>query len=149
MSLVGLVMKNLKIKLLSDYVKLPTRGSSGAAGWDVYCPAHISIAPQQTYLIKLGFKLEIPKGYYISLLLRSSWGKKGLTMPHGVGIIDEDYRGEMGLLIKNDTNKLISIKQDERVAQIILQEYEVFDWEIVDELQETARNTGGFGSTGK
>lgn len=142
----------IKIKRLTDTAKLPTRGSAGAAGYDLYADVDqfVSIQPGSYVAIQTNIAMEIPHGYFGAVYPRSGLAtKKGLRLPNSVGIIDEDYRGSIGVGLYNDSNILQTIQPHERVAQIIFQPYEEVDFEEVTELSDTERGTGGFGSTGK
>jgi dUTP pyrophosphatase len=145
-------MEKLNVVKLDDYARLPKRGSNDAAGYDLYSLIKddaITIWPEQRKLIKTGIAMEIPTGYVGIIKPRS-----GLALRHGIdvlaGVIDSDYRGEIGVLLQNeDDHAPVSIENAERIAQIIFVKHEspeVVEISSFDE--ETDRGDGGFGSTG-
>ncbi len=139
------------IKLLDKNAILPTYGSIDAAGADLY--ANIkekeTIMPHETKFISTGVAMAIPKGLMGLLFARSGLAsKRGLAPANKVGVIDSDYRGEIIVALHNHTNKEQSIEPQERIAQMVFVPYIKGNFEIVDDLEETIRGTGGFGSTG-
>ncbi len=141
----------INIKLLSPLAKVPTRGSLGAAGYDIYAATdeEIMVAPHATVKIPTGFAMKIPHGYYAAVVARSGLSsKRGLRPVQGSATIDEDYTGEWFVPLHNDTNEPQTIAAGERIAQAIFQRYYVADFTQVDELENTERGAGGFGSTG-
>lgn len=139
-------MKILFKKFYYDVIK-PTKGSSHAAGYDLYANYGVVIGAGTRQLIKLGFSTVIPEGYYGHISDRSgvAW-KKGL---HTMGkIVDSDYRGEWGVILLNTNNEQAHIEKGERIAQVIFHKYFDFDFEEVEDLEESQRGAGGFGSTG-
>ena len=143
---------NIKIKKLNKNATIPTRGSEYAAGYDLYSASNdvIDIAPHSTVKVGTGLAIEIPDGYFGAIFARSGLAtKRGLRPANCVGICDEDYRGEYIVALHNDTDELMSIEPQERIAQLIVMPYLPVEFEEVDELSETKRGIGGFGSTGK
>lgn len=141
----------IKIKKLNDNATLK-QGSSSAAGYDL-CACldneELEIEPQTNKLIKTGISMEIPEGYFGGIYARSGLSvKEGLRPANCVGVIDSDYRGEIMVALYNDTNETKTIKNGERIAQIIVQPYATFITEEVSDLSDTERSDGGFGSTG-
>lgn len=162
----------IKAKRLSDTAKLPTYGSEKAACCDLYCdlrvdkcidlnPAHVDfkhmeysgdcfdrvhIAPHETIKLPTGWAFQPPEGYMLQILQRSGLASKGL-IPLG-GILDEDYTGEVIVIMLNTTDKYLSINNGDRIAQMAIRPYYQGEFELVDELDETERGNGGFGSTG-
>ena len=162
----------IKAKRLSDTAKLPTYGSEKAACADIYCdlrvdkcidmnPANVDfkhmeysgdcfdrvhIAPHETIKLPTGWAFQPPEGYMLQILQRSGLASKGL-IPLG-GILDEDYTGEVIVIILNTTDKYLSINNGDRIAQMAIRPYYQGEFEEVDELDETERGDGGFGSTG-
>lgn len=141
----------MKIKLLTNTAKVPTRGSEYAAGYDLY--ADISnetwIPENSNILIGTGISAEIPEGYFGALFARSGLAtKRGLRPANCVGVIDSDYRGEIKVALFNDSNTPRAISPQERIAQLIILPYANVDLEVVDDLTDTDRGEGGFGSTG-
>jgi dUTP pyrophosphatase len=109
----------------------------------------LRIEPGDTITVSLGFHVDFPQGYVLLLAVRSSMSKKGISLANNVGIIDSDYRGELLAALRNDTKERIKIEHGERIVQGLL--VPVVQAKIVetDNLSETARGEGGFGSTGK
>jgi len=137
----------IKVKRLSVDSFLPTRGSEYAAGLDLYSPIDAFINPGERLLIKLDISIEIPQCTYAHICPRS-----GLSLKHGIhvgaGIIDSDYRGNVGVLLFNLSNEQFNIKKGDRIAQMIVKKYEHVSVQESDELNDSVRGTGGFGSTG-
>ena len=143
--------KEVCIKLLNEDAVLPTYGSADAAGADLY--ANISepetILPHETKLIKTGVAMAIPKGLMGLLFARSGLAsKRGLAPANKVGVVDSDYRGEILVALHNHTDKEQSIEPKERIAQMVFVPYVKGLFNVVDDLEETERGAGGFGSTG-
>lgn len=143
---------HVKVKKLTETSKLPTRGSVFSAGFDLYADNNVDITihPHETRKIGTGLALEIPDGYYGAIFARSGLAtKEGLRPANCVGICDSDYRGEYIVAIHNDSNEDRVIEPKERIAQLIIMQYSHITFEEVDELSDTSRGEGGFGSTGK
>ncbi len=144
----------VKIKTLPHYVGplLPEYGSEFAAGFDLQAAILdivISVEPGERVVIPTGITLEVPIGYELQIRGRSGLAlKHGISITHGVGTIDSDYRGEIKVLLINHGNETFSFKRGDRIAQAVLSKYEKIQWEEVDELTDTSRGLGGFGSTG-
>ena len=142
----------LKIKRLNDLAKIPTRGSEYAAGYDLYAATsyNIEIEPHKTVKIGTGLVIELPEGTFGAIYARSGIAtKRGLRPSNAVGICDQDYRGEYIVALHNDTDEKQVVEAGERIAQLVIQRYENVEFEEVDELSDTRRGDGGFGSTGK
>lgn len=151
-------MKSIKIKKLTETAKLPTRGSEQAAGYDLYADSVniderdwvLRIDPGQTVKIGTGVAVAIPEGYFGGIYARSGLSiKNGLAPANKVGVGDADYRGELIVALHNHSNEPQIVHQGDRIAQLIIQPYLPFTWNEVDELDDTERGDGGFGSTGK
>lgn len=165
----------IKAKRLSDTAKLPTYGSEKAACADLYCdlrvdkcidlnPANVDfkhmeysggcfdrvhIAPHETIKIPTGWAFQPPEGYAGFIYARSGLAtKNGLRPSNCVGVCDEDYSGEYIVAVHNDTDEYQFINAGDRIAQLEFRPYEQADFELVDELDETKRGDGGFGSSG-
>lgn len=109
----------------------------------------IEIKPGGRCLIPTGLFVAIPIGYEIQCRMRSGLAlKMGLTLTNGIGTIDADYRGEIGIILTNTSNNSVIVNDGERLMQIVLAKHEVIEWESVDTLAETVRGEGGFGHTG-
>lgn len=142
---------NLKKSL--DNAMVPHYGSDYAAGGDLYAVVEegsVNIAPGETAFIHTGIHVEIPVGYYGAVYARSGLScKQGLAPANKVGIIDSDYRGEIMVALYNQSDEVRIIKTGDRIAQMIISPFIRADYVVVDELDDTARGNGGFGSTGK
>jgi dUTP pyrophosphatase len=146
----------MRIKLLSPNAKLPTLGTAAAAGFDLYASKSCIIEPGQCVLVHTGIALEIPNGFWGGIYSRSGLStKKGLRLANGVGVIDSDYRGEIMVALYNDSSVDQEINTGERIAQLIFhQQWTMIPdedgniWQVVEDLSETDRGAGGFGSTG-
>lgn len=143
----------MNIKFLNEYAKVPTRGSAYAAGYDLYAAIDkpIIIFPGDTVSVTTGLAMEIPEDYFGAIFARSGLAtKRGLRPANCVGVVDADYRGEVIVAIHNDSDKIQQIEPGERIAQMVFLPYQsVGNFEVVDELNDTARGAGGFGSTGR
>lgn len=142
----------VKIKKLSDSATMPTRGSLAAAGYDLYAAVteETKIAPHSTMKIGTGLAMEIPDGYFGGIYARSGIAtKEGLRPANCVGVVDSDYRGEIIVAVHNDSEVERVISPAERIAQVIIQSYLSVEFEEAEELTESERGAGGFGSTGK
>lgn len=139
------------IKLHPDAV-LPSYQTDGAAGMDLHArlDAPVTLAPGERRLIPTGLAVALPIGYEAQVRARSGLSiKHGITMVNGVGTIDADYRGEVGALVINLGQEPFVIEPGLRIAQLVVARYERVQWRVADELDATARGTGGFGSTGR
>lgn len=141
----------IDIKLLTKTAKIPTRGSSEAAGYDLYADIEkdIEIRPHTTEKIGTGIALAIPNGYFGGLIARSGLAtKQGLRISQGLACVDADYRGEIFVPIHNDTDETQVIPKGTRIAQLVVIPFLPLDFTQVDKLDDTQRGSGGFGSTG-
>ena len=142
----------MKFKKLRPDAKTPVYGSTAAAGADLYvCSDHeISIMPGETVLLPTGLAVAIPDGYVGLIFARSSLGtKKGLAPANKVGVIDADYRGEILISMHNHSPEKQTLAPYERVAQMVIIPYFAEDLNETDELSDTTRGQGGFGSSGR
>lgn len=145
---------NVDIKRTSKNARIPTRGSNSAAGYDLYACTDgyetTYIYPHTTCRVNTGVAVAIPEGYFGAIFARSGLAtKKGLRPSNCVGVIDSDYRGEIIVALHNDTDEVQSFDNNERIAQLVLIPYLPVNFTVVDNLDETERGAGGFGSTGK
>lgn len=141
----------IKYKKLKEGATEPTRGSEYAAGYDLYAciDENITILPHTTEKIGTGLAFELPIGSFGAIFARSGIAtKQGLRPANCVGVCDSDYRGEYIVAIHNDTAIPQVITPNERIAQLVIMPFFAFDFEEVEELTDTKRNDGGFGSTG-
>ena len=131
---------------------LPEYATEGSAGMDLRAniEAAKTLQPMERAIIPTGLYIELPIGYEAQVRPRSGMAfKKGLSIPNSPGTIDADYRGEIGVIVINLNTDAIVIEPGERVAQMVIAKYERISWALVDDLSETDRGAGGFGSTGK
>ena len=141
----------VKFKKLNANAHVPTYGSNFAAGADLYsAEAETVIAPHTTAFIGTGIAMEIPVGYAGLIYARSGIAnKRGLAPSNKVGVVDADYRGEIMVSLHNHSNTTQEIADGERVAQMVIAPFLAVEYTDVEELTDTERGTGGFGSTGK
>lgn len=130
---------------------LPGYQTTHSAGMDLVADISepLTIHPHERVVVPTGIAIALPEGYEAQIRGRSGLAAKYGVMPaNGVGTIDADYRGEIGVILLNTSNEPFVIEPEMRVAQLVIARYERIDWDVVDELDETDRGTGGFGSTG-
>lgn len=158
---------DVKVKILREGALLPTYATLGSSGMDVraYAISHpddlsvtqdlvegytYSLQPNERILIKTGLAMVTPQGYEIQVRDRSGCAlKNGIMVVNGVGTIDSDYRGEIGVILYNSDTKPFDINKGDRIAQLVLKEVARAHIIIVDDLDTTDRGAGGYGSTGK
>ncbi|MCB2049658.1 MAG: dUTP diphosphatase [Novosphingobium sp.] len=130
-------------------LELPAYATEGAAGMDVLSAEDVTLAPGARHAIATGLAMAIPHGYEIQVRPRSGLAlKHGVTVPNTPGTIDSDYRGELKVILINHGDTTFEIRRGDRVAQLVLAPVTQATWLPVDELDDTARGEGGFGSTG-
>lgn len=142
----------VRIKKLNEKAKIPTYGSEYSAGADLYALLEeaIEIKPHETTFVHTGISVEIPEGYCGLIFARSSLGaKRGLAPANKVGVIDADYRGEIMVTLHNHSEVTATVEPFERIAQLAIVPFLKAKFEESDELSDTVRGAGGFGSTGK
>ena len=148
-------MKIINIKKTDENAKMPTYGSEFAAGADLYAVIHneenrVEILPGETAFIDTGIVMEIPNGYVGLIYARSGLAcKQGLAPANKVGVIDSDYRGNIMVALYNQSNEVRTVSEGDRIAQIIIQPVEQFGFKVKENLSDTIRGNGGFGSSGK
>lgn len=145
-------MEAIQVKILREGAKLPTYGSVEAAGADLYAclTEKVTIAPNTTAFIPTGIALEVPVGCAGLIYARSGMAcKRGLAPANKVGVVDSDYRGEILVALHNHGSEVQSVENGERVAQFIITPVLTPAYTAAEELSNTERNAGGFGSTGK
>ena len=129
---------------------LPSYATPGAAGMDVVAAEDIDLLPGQRHAVATGFKVAIPEGYEIQVRPRSGLAfKHGITVPNTPGTIDSDYRGELKVLLINHGDQPFPVRRGARIAQLVPAVVTLAAFDEVEELCETARGAGGFGSTGQ
>ena len=144
-------MTDVAIKKLKPNAVLPTYGSEFAAGADLYAcmDAPVTIAPHGTFLVPTGLSLEIPAGWAGMIFARSGLAtKRHLAPANKVGVIDSDYRGEVMVSLHNHSDEPQTVEPGERIAQMVIMPYLAAQFFEVEELSDTVRGAGGFGSTG-
>ncbi len=142
----------MNFKKLNPNAIVPTYGTPLSAGADLYNlpDGDIVIQPQETVLIHTGIAVEIPEGYCGLIFARSGLAtKRGLAPANKVGVIDADYRGEIMVALHNHSDKVATVAAGERVAQMVIVPFLRVQYDEVDELSDTERGEGGFGSTGR
>ena len=145
-------MQTVRVKKLHPNAKLPTYGSAFAAGADLYACLEepVTIGPGETYWVSTGIALEVPVGCAGLVYARSSLGaKRGLAPANKVGVVDSDYRGEVRVVLFNHSPEPQTIMPGERVAQFVITPVVTPQYVEAEELLDTDRGAGGFGSTGK
>lgn len=144
---------NVKIKTLENFKgELPRYQSAGASGFDVRAQlsAPVTLKPGERALIPTGLSFEIPFGFEIQARPRSGLAaKQGITLMNTPGTIDADYRGEVKVILANLGQEVVVINDQDRCAQFVIAPIYQADFELVNDLSDTARGAGGFGSTGK
>nr|MBE6545495.1 dUTP diphosphatase [Oscillospiraceae bacterium] len=141
----------VRIKKTDEKAIIPTYGTEYSAGADLYAllDAPIEIKPHETVFVHTGISVEIPEGYCGLVFARSSMGaKRGLAPANKVGVIDADYRGEIMVTLHNHSEKTATVDPAERIAQLAILPFLKADFEEAEELSDTTRGAGGFGSTG-
>ena len=145
-------MNNIRVKKLRPNANLPTYGSAEAAGADLYACLEeaVTVEPGQTAWIPTGIAMEVPKGCAGLVYARSGMAcKRGLAPANKVGVIDSDYRGEITVVLHNHGTVAQTVESGERIAQMVITPVLTPAYEEVQELTNTGRGQGGFGSTGQ
>ena len=145
-------MNPISVKKLRSDAQLPTYGTEYSAGADLYAclDGPVTIPAGEAYLVPTGLAMEIPEGYAGLIFARSGLAvKQGLAPSNKVGVIDADYRGEILVSLYNHSRQDRVIEPGERIAQMVIVPFLKACWEETEELRETRRGSGGFGSTGK
>lgn len=146
-------MSVLKVKKLNENARLPLRATKGSAGMDLYAciDGPLTIAPHSIRVVPTGLAIELESADYVAYI----FARSGLAIKHGiapancVGVIDSDYRGEVCVGLVNQTDNAFTIVPEERIAQLVISPVIVPEIELADELEDTERGEGGFGSTGQ
>lgn len=142
----------INIKKLTKTAVLPERGSAYAAGYDLFADVeqNVEIKPHTTAMISTGLAMEIPEGYFGGIFARSGLASKESLRPANcVGVVDADYRGEVKVALHNDSDEIRVITPKQKVAQLVVVPFLNMEFDEVEELSDTVRGVGGFGSTGK
>lgn len=145
-------MRSITVKLrvseTAQDIPLPLYQTLGAAGMDLYAAENLMVGKGETAMVSTGLFVEIPEGYEIQIRSRSGMASKGIFVTNSPGTIDSDYRGEIKVLLTNSSAFDFPIWRGDRIAQALLAEVIKIHWEVVDELSDTIRGDGGYGSTG-
>ena len=128
---------------------LPVYATQGAAGMDVVSAESVTLRPGSRHAVATGFAMAIPHGYEIQVRPRSGLAlKHGISVPNTPGTVDSDYRGEVKIILINHGTESFTIQRGDRIAQLVLAPVTRAGWDEVEDLDETERGSGGFGSTG-
>jgi dUTP pyrophosphatase len=142
---------NIQIVKLRDDAVLPKYETKHSAAVDLVAAldAPITLAPGERAVIGTGLALALPTGYEAQVRARSGLAlKQGIGLANGVGTIDADYRGELGVILANYGSEPFTVESGMRIAQMVIAKCETAEWQLVDVLEQTSRGSGGFGSTG-
>lgn len=139
----------VKIKLTHPEAKMPTYAKFGDAGADVYSVEEVLIARGNTKLVDLGLQMELPHGYECQVRSRSGNACKGLVVANSPGTVDSGYRGPMKAILHNQSGGDWLVKVGDKVAQLVVKPVEQATFELAEELSDSERGAGGFGSTGR
>tara|TARA_B110000977_G_scaffold199483_1_gene287008 strand:- start:3543 stop:3998 length:456 start_codon:yes stop_codon:yes gene_type:complete len=137
----------LQVKLNYEDAIVPNRGTEGSAGYDLYSYEGDIISPGETKLFNTGISITVPPGTYGRIAPRSSMSKWGVLV--NAGVIDRDYTGPVKIMLHNLSKEIFIIKKTDRIAQLILEKIVTPECVIVEQLENTDRGSGGFGSTGR
>ncbi|MEA1927015.1 MAG: dUTP diphosphatase [Candidatus Auribacterota bacterium] len=143
----------IKIKKKSGFqdLELPRYMSAGAAGMDILAaiPDEVILEPDEIRFVPSGIYMELPPGYEAQLRPRSGLAlRNGLSIVNSPGTVDSDYRGEIGVILINLGKEPVKITRGMRIAQMVIQEVVIGEWDLVEELEKSSRDSGGFGHTG-
>lgn len=139
---------SIGFKRINTGAQIPTRATSGSAGYDCYLPETSNPIDQgQIRIVKLGFALEIPEGYCVRLVARSGLASKGLLVANAPALIDSDYKGEVGVILWS-VGGIFPLNKGDRVCQMTIEKVPESEFVVADELSESERGEGGFGSSG-
>ena len=145
-------MKQLRVRLIRENAMLPGRETSGSVGFDISAclDSPVVILPGETHMIGSGFAIALEQGYAAFVYARSGLGiKHGMVPANCVGVIDSDYRGEVIVGLKNTSDKSFTVHDGDRIAQMVIAKCELPEPIACEELDDTPRGAGGFGSTGR
>lgn len=137
----------VKLQRLHPNAKVPTQGTAGSAGWDLYSVERGMIASEDVLVFSTGWKVEVPEGYYLEIKGRSGLATKGIWAH--IGTVDADFRGEMKVVLVNHSDGIYEVKEGDRIAQCILHPVVSTSFKEVSVLSETTRGANGYGSTGR
>lgn len=142
--------RTLQIKVLREGISVPKYATEDSAGLDLVSAETCTVQPGSNHLFKTGLAMAIPRGFFGAIYPRSGMAvKKGMRLSNCVGVVDPDYRGEVMVSLYNDSSENVEILEGDRIAQMIIQPYDKCEIIECDELSDTERGSGGFGSTGR
>lgn len=131
------------------YAELPKKSTEGAACYDAYLPeTYTPMSAGEMRIVNLGFQVEVPKGYELQVRARSGLASRGVLVANGVGCVDSDYRGDVGVILWNASPAILPLNKGDRICQLKLSAAPDIVWNVVDEIEDTDRGGGGYGSTG-
>ena len=138
----------VKVKLLNEDAKVPTKATPGSACYDIYTTISRGLWGMEVYAFPTGLAFELPGGYEMEIRPRSGLALEGLVIANSPGTLDSDYRGELKILLQNLSGKYLMIEKGERIAQVKINKVVPIEFKVVEDLTETKRGEGGFGSSG-
>lgn len=140
----------IELKQLDKNLPVPEYAYKGDAGCDLYSRINVKLKPGERYLVPTGIAIAIPQGHAGFVQPRSGLAAKhGISLVNAPGLIDSDYRGEIKVIMINlDPKETFEVKRGDKIAQLVIQKVENVSFKVVDELEETGRGSGGFGSSG-
>lgn len=140
----------IELKQLDKNLPVPEYAYEGDAGCDLYSRINVKLKPGERYLVPTGIAIAIPQGHAGFVQPRSGLAAKhGISLVNAPGLIDSDYRGEIKVIMINlDPKETFEVKRGDKIAQLVIQKVENVSFKVVDELEETGRGSGGFGSSG-
>jgi dUTP pyrophosphatase len=139
----------MKIKKEAADARIPTLGSEGAGAFDCYAHQGVTLYPGEQAKVPLGFRMEVPANHVALLLPRSSTGSRGMHLANVCGVCDSDFRGQFIAFIRNNSDELMMIDRGERICQMLIVPVWTPTLQVVEELSDTIRGEGSFGSTGR
>jgi dUTP pyrophosphatase len=141
----------IKVTRLHNQATIPSYQTQDAAGMDLHARLDepVTLKPLERYAVSTGLAVSLPSGYEAQIRARSGLSyKHGITLVNGIGTVDADYRGEIGVLLVNLSNEPFVIEPNMRIAQMVIAQYQQIEWDEVESLDESERGKGGYGSTG-
>lgn len=140
----------MRVKIVSRSGLLPAYETSGSAGMDIRSEESLVIQPGDRALVSTGLYIELPEGYEAQIRARSGFAvRNGIGLVNGIGTIDSDYRGEIKVCLINWGKEPFEIQKGDRIAQMVVSRYERMVWDAVEDLEDSGRGSGGFGSSGR
>jgi dUTP pyrophosphatase len=141
-------LPKIPIKRINDNVKFPTKAHNTDAAWDIYSNETLTLHHNEIKIIKTGLIIELPKDFEAQIRCRSGMATKGISVVNSPGTIDAGYRGEIGVILRNNNERPYEINTGDRIAQMVIQQNFPFYFKVVNDVNDTTRGDGGFGSSG-